>query len=46
MNAMQHEGSAQAMDRRSSVVYLPFFWRPVMLAVRIVPEQLFRRLTL
>jgi decaprenylphospho-beta-D-erythro-pentofuranosid-2-ulose 2-reductase len=39
-------GIVRAMDRRRSVVYLPFFWRPVMLAVRMVPERLFRRLTL
>ena len=39
-------GIVRAMDRKSSVVYLPFFWRPVMLAVRMVPERLFRRLTL
>jgi hypothetical protein len=39
-------GIVQAIARRSSVVYLPSFWRPVMLAVRLVPERIFRRLSL
>jgi decaprenylphospho-beta-D-erythro-pentofuranosid-2-ulose 2-reductase len=46
MPASVAAGIVRAMDRRRSVVYLPFFWRPVMLAVRMVPERLFRRLTL
>ena len=36
----------RAIDRRSSVVYIPFFWRPIMLAVKMIPERLFSRLTL
>jgi decaprenylphospho-beta-D-erythro-pentofuranosid-2-ulose 2-reductase len=39
-------GVVNAMERGRSVVYLPFFWRPIMLAVRMVPERLFRRLSL
>jgi decaprenylphospho-beta-D-erythro-pentofuranosid-2-ulose 2-reductase len=39
-------GIVQAINRRSSVVYLPTFWRPVMLAVRLVPERIFKRLSL
>jgi hypothetical protein len=39
-------GIVRAIDRHSSVVYLPFFWRPVMLAIRLVPERIFRRLSL
>ena len=33
----------RAMLRRNSVVYIPWFWRWVMLAMRLVPEPIFRR---
>jgi decaprenylphospho-beta-D-erythro-pentofuranosid-2-ulose 2-reductase len=39
-------GIVRAIDRKRSVVYLPFFWRPVMLAIRLVPEAIFKRLAL
>jgi decaprenylphospho-beta-D-erythro-pentofuranosid-2-ulose 2-reductase len=35
---------ARAMIRESSVVYLPWFWRPIMAIVRSIPEFVFQRL--
>ena len=37
-------GIVRAIDRGRGVAYLPGFWRPVMLAVRLVPERVFARL--
>ncbi|HET6655092.1 MAG TPA: SDR family oxidoreductase [Gammaproteobacteria bacterium] len=37
-------GIVRAIDARRSVVYLPWFWRPIMALVRAVPEPLFRRM--
>jgi decaprenylphospho-beta-D-erythro-pentofuranosid-2-ulose 2-reductase len=39
-------GIVRALDRRSGTVYLPAFWRPIMLIIRAIPESLFLRLTL
>lgn len=39
-------GIVNAIDRKKDVVYLPFFWRPLMFAVRLIPERVFKRLTL
>lgn len=36
----------RAIDRGRDVVYTPWWWRLVMLAVRLVPERLFKRLSL
>lgn len=36
----------RAVERRRDVVYVPGFWRWIMLAVRSVPEPLFKRLSL
>jgi decaprenylphospho-beta-D-erythro-pentofuranosid-2-ulose 2-reductase len=36
----------RALDRRRDVVYAPGFWRWIMLAVRAIPERLFKRLSL
>ena len=35
-----------AIDRRRSVIYVPWFWRPVMLVIRALPRPLFERLGL
>lgn len=35
-----------AMKKRRGVVYIPWFWRPVMLLLRAVPEFLFHRTNL
>ncbi len=36
----------RAIARRRDVVYVPWFWRPVMLGVRLLPERVFKRLKL
>jgi decaprenylphospho-beta-D-erythro-pentofuranosid-2-ulose 2-reductase len=33
-----------ACSKARGVVYLPWYWRPIMILIRIVPEPLFRRL--
>ena len=38
-------GIVRAIDsRRDGVVYLPWWWRPIMLLIKALPERLFRRL--
>lgn len=37
---------AAAIDNRADVVYAPFWWRYVMLAIRAIPERLFKTLRL
>ncbi|HEY2037708.1 MAG TPA: SDR family oxidoreductase [Steroidobacteraceae bacterium] len=37
-------GIVRAMDRGQGIVYLPAFWRPIMLAVRLIPERVFTRM--
>ena len=39
-------GIVRAMDRGQGTVYLPAFWRPIMLIIRMIPERLFTRLRL
>ena len=39
-------GIVRAVDRRSGTVYLPGFWRPIMMVIRAIPESLFLRLSL
>jgi decaprenylphospho-beta-D-erythro-pentofuranosid-2-ulose 2-reductase len=39
-------GIVRAMDRSAAVVYLPFFWRPIMAVIRAIPEAIFTRLRL
>lgn len=36
----------RAIERRRDVVYIPWFWRPVMMVIRGLPERLFKRLHL
>jgi len=36
----------RAVDRRRDQVYVPAFWRPVMLLIRHLPEWLFKRMRL
>jgi decaprenylphospho-beta-D-erythro-pentofuranosid-2-ulose 2-reductase len=40
------QGIVRALDRRSSTVYLPGFWWPIMFIIRAIPERLFWRLSL
>jgi decaprenylphospho-beta-D-erythro-pentofuranosid-2-ulose 2-reductase len=39
------EGIYQAMLKRKDVVYLPWYWRFIMLIVRSIPESIFKRLS-
>jgi hypothetical protein len=36
----------RAIERRRPVAYIPWFWRPIMLIVRSLPESVFKRLKL
>jgi len=40
------QGIVRALDRHSGTVYVPGFWRAIMLIVRAIPERLFLRLSL
>ena len=39
-------GIVRAIDTGRGVAYLPWFWAPIMLAIRHIPEPLFRRMKL
>ena len=39
-------GIVRALDAGRSVVYLPWFWRYLMLIIRNIPERVFKRLAL
>ncbi|MFZ2853685.1 MAG: SDR family NAD(P)-dependent oxidoreductase, partial [Rhodocyclaceae bacterium] len=39
-------GIVSAIDGRKDVVYLPGFWRLIMLVIRHIPERIFKRLSL
>ncbi|HET6778532.1 MAG TPA: SDR family NAD(P)-dependent oxidoreductase, partial [Gemmatimonadales bacterium] len=39
-------GIYRAIEQRRDVVYIPWFWRPLMLVIRGLPERLFKRLHL
>ena len=39
-------GIYRAVQKKKSIVYLPWFWAPVMLVIRCLPETLFKRLRL
>lgn len=39
-------GICQAIDKRKDVVYLPWFWRFIMLVIRLIPERIFKHLKL
>lgn len=34
----------RAIDRRRDILYTPWFWRWILLAVRLIPEAIFKRL--
>jgi decaprenylphospho-beta-D-erythro-pentofuranosid-2-ulose 2-reductase len=40
------EGIVRAMERGTAVAYVPWFWWPIMLAIRMIPEAIFVRLKL
>ncbi len=37
---------ARAIERRTPILYTPFFWRWIMLVIRALPVRLYRRLSL
>lgn len=39
-------GVYRALWSGGDVVYLPWFWRPIMLVIRLIPERVFKRLRL
>lgn len=39
-------GIIQAIEKRKDVVYLPLFWRFIMLVIQNIPEYLFKRLSI
>jgi len=40
------KGIIRAVDQKKSTCYLPGFWHPIMLAVRCLPDSIFKRLPL
>jgi len=40
------DGIVRAVEKRKDVVYLPFFWRYIMLIIKLIPEFIFKRLSL
>ena len=40
------KGIIKAMQKGKSEVYLPWFWRPIMLIIKHIPEFIFKRLSL
>ena len=39
------ESIVRAVELRRDVVYVPWFWRAIMLFVRLVPERMFKRMS-
>ena len=39
-------GILRALDRRADVAYLPWFWGPILWAIRMIPTRVFKRLRL
>jgi decaprenylphospho-beta-D-erythro-pentofuranosid-2-ulose 2-reductase len=40
------QGIYEAMNKGKDVVYLPWFWRPIMLIVKSVPERVFKKVSI
>lgn len=40
------QGIVKAVNKQKDVVYLPFFWRYIMLIIKSIPEKIFKRLSL
>ncbi|MBD3670830.1 MAG: SDR family oxidoreductase [Gammaproteobacteria bacterium] len=40
------KGIVKGIDKRKDVVYLPFFWRYIMIIIRSIPERIFKKLKL
>lgn len=39
-------GIVRAIEKKKDVVYLPWFWRWIMLVIKAIPEPIFKRLSL
>ncbi|HEY2027930.1 MAG TPA: SDR family NAD(P)-dependent oxidoreductase [Myxococcales bacterium] len=39
-------GIVKAVDRGADVVYLPWFWRPILAVIRAIPERVFKKLSI
>jgi short-subunit dehydrogenase len=39
-------GIHEAIEKKKDVVYLPWFWSPIMVVIRGLPEVIFKRLRL
>lgn len=39
-------GIVRAIEKRRDVVYLPGFWRPIMLVVRMIPGMIFKKMNM
>ena len=40
------QGIVKAINKNKDVVYLPFFWRYIMLIIKLIPEKIFKKLSL
>ena len=40
------KGIYQAFERADGIVYLPWFWRPIMMVIRAIPENVFKKIAL
>ncbi len=40
------KGIENAIKRKKDTVYLPFFWRYIMLIIKFIPERIFKRMSL
>ncbi|MGZ3774662.1 MAG: SDR family oxidoreductase [Bdellovibrio sp.] len=40
------QGIVSSVEKKKDSVYLPFFWRYIMLIIKLIPERLFKRLKL
>lgn len=36
----------RAIDKRKDVIYTPFFWRYIMLIIKLIPEKIFKKMSL
>ena len=39
-------GIIRAINKQKNIVYLPFFWRYIMVVIRCIPDRIFNRLSL
>jgi decaprenylphospho-beta-D-erythro-pentofuranosid-2-ulose 2-reductase len=40
------KGIYSAIQKKKDIVYLPFFWRWIMLIIKLIPERIFKRMSL